>query len=66
MCEGMCLQDEILDQMKKMGKNWDHEGIAFFLSQVFVRVRVRVRVVFVMCVFHACVCVTLLLTRSRF
>jgi Ca2+-binding EF-hand superfamily protein len=31
---GAVQQDEILDQMKKMGKNWDHEGIAFFLSQI--------------------------------
>jgi len=31
---GIVKQDEILDQMKKMGKNWDHEGIAFFLSQI--------------------------------
>jgi len=31
---GVVQQDEIMDQMRKMGKNWDHEGIAFFLSQI--------------------------------
>jgi Ca2+-binding EF-hand superfamily protein len=31
---GVVQQDEIIEQMKKMGKNWDHEGIAFFLSQI--------------------------------
>ena len=33
---GVVQQDEILEQMKKMGKNWDHEGIAYFLSQIDV------------------------------
>ena len=33
---GIVQQDEILEQMKKMGKNWDHEGIAYFLSQIDV------------------------------
>jgi len=31
---GVVQQGEILEQMQKMGKNWDHEGIAFFLSQI--------------------------------
>jgi Ca2+-binding EF-hand superfamily protein len=31
---GVVQQGEILEQMRKMGKNWDHEGIAFFLSQI--------------------------------
>lgn len=31
---GAVQAEEILEQMKKMGKNWDTEGIAFFLSQI--------------------------------
>ncbi len=31
---GSVQAEEVLEQMKKMGKNWDTEGIAFFLSQI--------------------------------
>ena len=31
---GSVQAEEILEQMKKMGKNWDTEGIAYLLSQL--------------------------------
>ena len=31
---GQIDQDEVLEQMQRMGKNWDHAGIQFFFQQI--------------------------------